>query len=187
MYQPIDPYATLVAIRRHLSQSQYPYLGRALDALENSYYYLYQNPVLVPDYMVIRYEDLVAQPRETVERVAEFLDVRFSESLLEPTVLGSPWAGNSTSGQRFEGISTLPLRLWKPLVTPLEIAVVNRLFGHVLHDHGYERIVSPRSVYRPCPGERPKIYLANRLYWKLMVASRTPASDRRQDAQGGGE
>jgi hypothetical protein len=130
------------------------------------------NPQLISDYQVVRYEDLVTCPHETMQHVARFIGISFRESMLEPTVLGMPWQGNSTTGQRFEGISTVPLTAWQRQVTPLEIRFVNRLFGHVLRDHEYERLEPEASVYHPCRGEGPKLYLANRLLWRLTLAAR---------------
>lgn len=43
-----------------------------------------------PDVFVLRYEDLVANPADTMRRVAQFLKIEFNESLTQPTLLGEP-------------------------------------------------------------------------------------------------
>lgn len=43
-----------------------------------------------PDVLVLRYEDLVADPGATMRRVADFLGIAFTERLTEPTLLGEP-------------------------------------------------------------------------------------------------
>jgi len=167
-----NPYATLVSIRRHVGRKRYPFLGRILSALENSFYYLYRNPLLIAEYKIVRYEDLVTKPREVMQDIAGFIGIEFSESLLQPTVLGVPWGGNSTSGEQFEGISTRPLVHWRQEIQPLEIAFVNVLFEHVIRDYEYQSLPVKGSLYRPCPGERWKVYLANRVLWRLTIADR---------------
>ncbi|MDE2448076.1 MAG: sulfotransferase, partial [Gammaproteobacteria bacterium] len=47
-------------------------------------------------YLLMRYEDLLERPRESVERLAGFLGIEPIPSLLEPTVAGLPAASNSS-------------------------------------------------------------------------------------------
>jgi protein-tyrosine sulfotransferase len=169
-----NPYATLVAIRRHMSQkNRYPFLNKAINALENSYYYLYRNPLLIDEYLILRYEDLVNKPSDTMQKVAEFVGIEFSEMLLKPTTLGVPWTGNSTSGRVFEGISKQPLDAWQDKITPLEIRLVNLLFDHVLRDYGYTQISQSGNVFKPGPGENIKTYLANRFLLEVISKTRS--------------
>lgn len=161
-----NPYATLVSLRKHMTRDRYPFLGGALHALNNSYYYLYKNRKLLPRYKVIRYEDLVKTTSEVMERVADFIQIEFVEALLEPTVMGRPWMGNSSSNDSFEGISTKPLVKWQQEINPLEARLVSLLFAHILDDYGYEPRRENRSPYLPCPREYPKTYLANRWLWR---------------------
>jgi protein-tyrosine sulfotransferase len=168
-----NPYATLVAIRRHMSQkNRYPFLNKAINALENSYYYLYKNPLLINDYLILRYEDLVNKPNDTMQRVAEFVEIEFGDVLLTPTTLGVPWTGNSTSGRVFEGISKQPLDAWRDKITSLEIRLVNLLFKHVLRDYGYTQISERDNVFKPSPGENVKTYLANRFLLEVISKTR---------------
>ncbi len=164
-----NPYATLVSLRRHMSLAGYPALAPALSALNNAYYHLYHNPHIVPDYLVIRYEDLLQQPEEVMRRVAAHIDIPFSDQLLTPTAMDGPWQGNSSSGQAFEGISTRPITAWERHIHPLETALVNRLFPHVLRDFGYELRPVQGSLYRPGPRERASTYVKNRWLWLLLT------------------
>lgn len=47
-------------------------------------------------YLLIRYEDMLERPRESVERLAGFLGIEPMPSLLAPTVAGLPAASNSS-------------------------------------------------------------------------------------------
>ena len=55
-----------------------------------------------------RYEALVRDPGRIMRELAEWLGVAFSNSLLEPTILGKPWPGHSSFAPT-EGVSTAPL------------------------------------------------------------------------------
>lgn len=171
-----NPYATVVSLRKHMTRDHYPFLGNALAALNNSFYHLYKNPMTISDYKILRYEDLVTRSEEVTQDIAEFIEIEYADSLLKPTSMGEPWSGNSTSGQRFSGISSQPILAWKQEIHSLEIRFVNHLFSQILRDYGYQRMESKGSAYRPMQGESIKSYLANRLMWRLKIAART-ASD----------
>lgn len=47
-------------------------------------------------YLLVRYEELLERPRDTVERLASFLDIAPLPILLQPTVAGVPAASNSS-------------------------------------------------------------------------------------------
>lgn len=168
-----NPYANVVAIRRHHSQTgkranfrnRFPVLITNLPALKNSYYHLYRNRRLFDeaDYCVIRYEDLLTTPEETMQTVADFLQIAFTDGLLQPTSLGQPWQGNSSRGLSYSGISAKNLDLWRDEITPLEIHYVNKYFKFVLDDYGYETLTPRRSHLWPVRREGPLAYIANRL------------------------
>lgn len=158
-----NPYATLVSLRKFKSvRSGYPYLGPLIDSLRNSYDYLYSNPHHVPDYHIVRYEDLLTDPRGQMQQIAGYTGLEFGEHLLQPSTMGKAWAGNSMSGKDFSGISTQPIRAWEHEIYPPEIALVNLLFAHVLRDFDYANKPAPAQLYRPMPGESFRNYIANR-------------------------
>lgn len=162
-----NPYATLVSLRRHMTIAGYPMLEAALASLETSYYYLFKNPYIVPDYLVVRYEDLLQHPEQTMRRIAAHIDIPFTEQLLIPTQLNEPWHGNSSTGRAFDGISTQPITAWMDSIHPLEAAFVNLRFSHVLRTFGYKPFPTQGSIYRPARGENLKTYLKNRCLWLL--------------------
>jgi protein-tyrosine sulfotransferase len=164
-----NPYATIVSIRKHVSlhQKHYPYLDKLMSAINNSYYYLYKNPLQISNYKIIRYEDLVTNPSDVIREIAKFIEIDFSEVLLEPTVMGTKWSGNSTSGRPLVGISRDRIDAWKGEIYPLEIMLINTQFGHIFRDYSYAYYDTKRSLMLPAK-ERPQVYLANRLL--LLIA-----------------
>lgn len=165
-----NPYATMVAVRRMLQKKagHFPYLWPMACSLHNSYHHLFTNRLAVPNYLCIRFEDLVGDIAATMQKVASFLGIAYLDLLSRPTSLGAPWQGNSTSNEAFGGISRKPLEAWKAQVTDYELALANMIAGPVLHDFGYERIEA-RRPYRRVRGERLKTYLANRVAFSIGV------------------
>lgn len=164
-----NPYSCLVSTRKAWSHGGYPYLRDIVESLHGSYVSLARNVLGISGYLVIRYEDLVSEPENTMRQVSEFVGMPFDPVLLRPTVLGKPWGGNSTSGKRFSGISKDALNSWKDSITDMEINFVNRRLGPALDMFGYERQPPRhhrlRQMWEPAKGERPAAYMLNRLLY----------------------
>lgn len=158
-----NPYAVITAYRKSRGTDQYPWLGKIYTALTNTLYHLDRNRRVVEHYYMVRYEDIVSRPREVIESLSEDLELAFTEDLLQPTLLAEPWEGNSSSGRRFAGISGTRRDRWSEEINALETALVNRHLRHLLADLGYLQFEHSGTVYRPARGERPKVYIANRL------------------------
>jgi len=159
-----NPYANMVALRKFKAKDQgYPLINKVYKSLESGYYWLQMNQKLIPHYKVIRYEDLAQNPVVEMKALAEFLQISFDERLLEPTMLGDPWGGNSAYGQ-FKAISAAHLDRWKEEITPLEANLVTQHFGHVLDQYGYEKLPWMKGKLKLAKGESLKRYVYNRLY-----------------------
>lgn len=75
-----------------------------------------------PDcFLVVRYEDLVKNPKEIMQAVCRLGGFDFIEKLLQPTRAGTDWQGNSAFQATFTGINTAPADQWKDLLTEHEI------------------------------------------------------------------
>lgn len=159
-----NPYANLVALRKHIGRKRYPFLGRILLSLNNSYYHLYRNKRLLNnDYLVIRYEDLVTSPMVTMESVAKFLEIEYLDILLKPTSMGKLWTGNSTRQVQFSSVSSSNLNQWHKDITSLEITYVTKFFRFLLEDYQYDALKpQPLRSLLPCWNEGPLHYIYNR-------------------------
>ena len=64
----------------------------------NHYFFFWNNKDSIIDdrTILIRYEDLLMQPREVMKRVADHVGIEFNETLMTPTLLGNPWGGGSS-------------------------------------------------------------------------------------------
>lgn len=157
------PYANLVSLRRHTGRTGYPFLMPALSSLYNNTYHLQRNQRLLGDYLVLKYEDLLQEPARYMKQVSEFLEIDYTDNLLQPTVCGCPWGGNSSRGITYEGIEPGNIDRWQSEINHLEIAYTNRYFKHLLEAYAYPVLQSTRSHWSPIRGESLKVYLLNRL------------------------
>ncbi|GAB4474645.1 MAG: hypothetical protein Kow0088_10870 [Anaerolineales bacterium] len=88
-------------------------------------------------YLMIKYEDLVVNPDQTLRIIVEFLDIQDSPTLREPTKIGLRWTGNSMFKDRFEGISTAPIGRWRKELSPREEEIIRGLCRKGMQQCGY--------------------------------------------------
>lgn len=168
-----NPYANLVSMRRYTTKRSpkrnFPPLHAAVMTLQRSAYFLYRFQDELDRHLVVRYEDLVSDGEATMRQVASHLGVEFDPIMLQPTVAGKPWAGNSTSDLRFRGVSAAPLASWQAEITPFEIELVNRALVPLFDLCGYERADAggPRRWLRRAERERLRTYVGNRSLLRL--------------------
>jgi hypothetical protein len=161
-----NPYANLVSIRKYISHRGYPFLLKPFRSLNNSYYFLHRNRRLLKDYHVVRYEDLVSQPFDTVTSLCNLLGKEFQQAMLVPTQKGDLWLGNSTDPKmKFTDISTTRINSWQKEINPLEISFINRYIYHIVQEFGYERKESKQSPFFPVRDEGLEKFVANRFYF----------------------
>jgi len=92
---------------------------------------------------LIRYEDLVRKPQETLEQITTFLGIDANPILAQPTRAGVTWKGNSMFADQFSAISTTPLGRWKETLEPSEAAVIELMTAEQMQALNYE----PQSGY----------------------------------------
>lgn len=158
-----NPYANIVSLRKFAIGYQYPFLKPIYEALYNNYFFLYKNRNNIRNYKIIRYEDIVSEPEEKMNNVADFLGISHSEKMYQPTNNGKLWTGNSSDDEKFSGISTSPINKWEKEITPLECKVINDNFNYVLEDFNYE-IFTKKYYWKKNKNESIKSYLKNRLF-----------------------
>jgi hypothetical protein len=131
-----------------------------------------------PDqFLSIRYEDLLADPKAILNRVCEFIGISARALTLAPTKAGQQWQGNSSYGDSFKGISTIPLDRWKDELCADEVAWIEYHCQQGMRDCGYPFLTdlsSPAKNWqlwlRPLPYESWLGYLKARrasLCWKF--------------------
>lgn len=159
-----NPYANLVAFRKfRTANGPYPLIDRLMRSLSNNFYFLYKNQQVLSNYHVLRYEDLVDDPRGHLKDLCERIGISFEEKMLTPTSLGKTWGGNSTSQGSMKGIRTIDPERWKNEVHPMEAWFINNDLPFVLRDYSYPSY-SPKGFWKPAPKEGMMRYFYNRIY-----------------------
>jgi hypothetical protein len=118
-----DPRAVFASRRRHLT-NRYGCHGKAHRLIREWNESSRQINKLRerPDkYLLVHYEDLVQKSRVVMDEVCQFAGIKFRPTLLEPTIEGRQWAGNSAFYTAFSGIDTHPVDQWKKEMTEDEI------------------------------------------------------------------
>lgn len=161
-----NPYAAFVALRKYKTKhSNYPLVDKLLKALYNDYYHLERNKRLLgEDYHIIRYEDLVTESERSLRDVASFLNIDYSDSLHNPSFLGNPWSGNSTSNIKMTGLDYSRLNSFKKELFSYEIILINNSFSSFLKNYNYEQLKPKKGKYKRMKGEGFVKYLLNRMY-----------------------
>lgn len=88
-------------------------------------------------FISIKFEDLVINPKQVMNKVSRFLGISFSETLLNPTIMGRPYKGNSHNGKVFSGISSENIGKWKERISKDEAMVIEYWLKDVMDFWGY--------------------------------------------------
>jgi hypothetical protein len=91
--------------------------------------------------LLVRYEDLVQQPEAVMRHIAEFLEIEFSPTMLEPTVYGEPAHMKSGYGEKTivpGKVTTSSVDKWRQSVSENEITVVDAYHQFVPNTFGYK-------------------------------------------------
>ncbi len=92
----------------------------------------------IPHYYCIRYEDLVREPVQELQKICSLLRIRFADSLLLPTRNGKPWQGNSLYGTKFHAISPRSVGRYKEQLRDEEIQYLEEALHKYMLEFDYE-------------------------------------------------
>ncbi|MFZ0772487.1 MAG: sulfotransferase [Candidatus Sulfotelmatobacter sp.] len=85
------------------------------------------------DYMEVRFEDLQAEPRATLQRIGEFVRQDLDYEHIMRVGIGSVRDPNTS----FKGDSGSPVGRWKKKMSPEKLAMFEKLVGATLRELGY--------------------------------------------------
>lgn len=129
------------------------------------------------DYLELRYEDLVTNPKEVLQKVGEFLDHDLDYDRIQRAGLGR--LSETNSSFREEGTERInPLERWKERLSRDEVAAIEASVGKCLEEAGYS-LSLPENEREAGPLEWGKRALyRNFLNAKSWVKQNTPAGRR---------
>ncbi|RPI86666.1 MAG: sulfotransferase [Chloroflexi bacterium] len=70
------------------------------------------------NFCVFRYEDLLRNTEKTLKQLCGFLEIEYTNQLLQPTRHGKQWGGNSVYTEEFKGLSQEPIGRYKKYLNP---------------------------------------------------------------------
>ena len=88
---------------------------------------------------VVRFESLVTDPRATLTPVCDFLGLDWSDTLLQPTMRGRPWDGNSYDPEKLtpDGVSAAKAGEWREELSPADRGAIEAVAGFEMSLLGY--------------------------------------------------
>ena len=87
--------------------------------------------------MAIRFEDLVSDTQTVMNSVANFLEIEFSASMLEPETSGKIYTGNNFEGSKFSGVSNKNVGMWKKRITIESAKIIEYWMDDIMNYWGY--------------------------------------------------
>lgn len=90
------------------------------------------------DYKVIKFEDLTLNSKDIMKDICKFLDIKFTNKLLLPTILGKPWKGNNFQNLEFSKISSVNVNRWSERIEKKEAMLIEYYFKDIMEYFGYK-------------------------------------------------
>jgi len=129
--------------------------------------------LLRDDYTEVHFEELVANPRETLARLGAFIQHDLDYDRIKTVGIGSVTEPNTSfktdSEQAFS-----PVRRWKTSYTRKDLATMEGLIGNTLRDLGYELETSPGEVNNLSELKRMRALYLRYFDTKLYLKAKTP-------------
>lgn len=158
------PGAIIAAQKRKQSLKHREYsLRRELETIHQSMRYGLSNMRSIgkSQYYIVRFENLVSDTENVMRGVAKFLDIPYSEILIQPTVFGE-YAGSNTS--RFNertnpaGVDPVTSERWRNELSSDEVNLINGFFGGLLNYYSYKKnaiskIKTSKLYFKLCSSE----------------------------------
>lgn len=126
------------------------------------------------DYLEVRFEDLVQNPKETLSAVGRFIDHDLDYDRIQRVAIGSVREPNSSFGNQSSPEPFDPVGRWKQALSPADLATLEALIGGFLETLAYPLATPAEQM--PSSGKLRRMRAMYRLYFdsKLWLKSRTP-------------
>jgi hypothetical protein len=126
------------------------------------------------DYMEVHYEDLVQNPRETLQSIGRFIDHDLDYDRIQQVALGSVHSPNSSFRGDGKETEVATIGRWRKMFTPPQVRDIESSIGALLADTGYQLETPSGELNSTFP-----VRLMNAVYplyfdFKLWLKSSTP-------------
>jgi hypothetical protein len=92
---------------------------------------------LGPDYMEIRFEDLIASPQQTLDQIGAFIDHKLDYSRILQIAYGSVARPNTSFAAEAGGANFNPVGRWQKSFPPSQLPRFEAIVGDTLQELGY--------------------------------------------------
>ncbi len=123
------------------------------------------------DYIEVRFEDLIANPRETLGKLGGFINHDLDYDRIQRASLGRLSESNSSFREESAKENINPLGRWKQRLARADVAAIEATVGECLQENGYELSLPPAER---CPSLRHSwmrsmypAFLGGKLWLKL--------------------
>ena len=90
-------------------------------------------------YKIIKFENLVKNPKRIIKDICKYLDVKFDNKLLYPSIMDVATKGNSYDGEDFTAqISKLNVGNWKKRINVTEAQIIEFFMKEEMKQHSYK-------------------------------------------------
>lgn len=143
-----DPRAVLASINRFMDRDEQGDLRRFARQWATTDRILRAWAEALPERMLlVRYEDLVAEPEPVLRRLSALLDIPWDAAVLRPTTTTGKWGAVSRGGEPGAAINTRSLTKYREQLEPETIRRLEELLAPRMLAWGYE-LDHPRAVRR---------------------------------------
>jgi hypothetical protein len=137
-----DPRDTVASYKKITFEPMYTYLDGALNCLHALHRLEeYQRRYSDKRIMIVRLEDLIADPEATARKLCAFLGLEYNAAMLDPSrykdKVGKQWRNNSGFDEESSGILQNVER-WRSHLTPAEVAFVEMIAAPMMQRYGYQ-------------------------------------------------
>jgi hypothetical protein len=126
------------------------------------------------DYIEVRYEDLVLEPRETLATLSRFLDHELDYDRIQQAGLGRIRETNSSFREEVAQSPVNPIQRWKERLSREQVAALEALVGDCLQEHGYSLTTPPQERRAGLREKSIRTFYPALLGTKQWLKTRTP-------------
>lgn len=89
-------------------------------------------------YIFTKYDSLVKNPKKEINRLSNFLEIKFDDVNFKPTFCGIPWPGNNFDSKEFKSISKSQSGSWINRITEMEAALIEFHFLNLIKKFNFK-------------------------------------------------
>jgi hypothetical protein len=127
------------------------------------------------DYMEVRYEDLIVNPREALGKLATFLEHDLNYDRILKSGLGRLSESNSSFREESSAENINPLGRWKQRLSPVSIAAIEAAVGDCLEECDYALSLPKAERNLGMRGQFQRSLYRRYLSGKMWLKQKTPA------------